>query len=67
MEVLKKHYGEPRLIVEAGKSKLIPPILDSWQLDLQQAYFMVAMINNPKLAMEKPLCKSTYTVVASLG
>jgi hypothetical protein len=54
LHLLKRFYGESKTIVEGDKSRSIAPLLDSWQLDSQQAYFKLAMLNNHKQAMEQP-------------
>jgi hypothetical protein len=40
---------------------VIQPILDSWQLDAQQAYFKLAMKNNSQAAMQPPFNENPLT------
>jgi hypothetical protein len=51
LHLLKGFYGELKMIVEGDKSPSVAPLLDTWQLDTQQAYFKLAMLNNHKQAM----------------
>jgi hypothetical protein len=51
LHVLKRFYGEPKAIVEGDNQRVVQPILDSWQLDVQQAYFKLAIKSNSKAAM----------------
>jgi hypothetical protein len=53
LDVIKEFYGQPKWIGEDDKKRLIPPLLDCFQLELQQLLFKLAMISN-YYAMLKP-------------
>ena len=51
MDLVKKHYGEPKWIQKGTSEELcIPPILDAGKLEEQQHLFRVTMVHNTKFA-----------------
>jgi hypothetical protein len=54
LDVLKSHYGQPRWIGDDEKKRLIPPVLDCFQLELQQPLFKLSMTSNCHAVLEPP-------------
>jgi hypothetical protein len=54
LDVIKEFYGQPKWIGEDDKKRLIPPLLDCFQLELQQLLFKLAMISNCYAMLEPP-------------
>jgi hypothetical protein len=54
LNVLKEHLGQPRWIGESENKRLVAPVLDCFQLELQQPLFQLSMVSNAMAAMEPP-------------
>jgi len=54
LDVIKKFYGEPKWIGEGDDKRLIPAVLDCFQLELQQHLFKLSMLSNSMAALEDP-------------
>jgi hypothetical protein len=54
LDVIKAHYGQPRWIGSDEKKKLIPPVLDCYNLELQQPLFKLSMASNAMAVLEAP-------------
>jgi hypothetical protein len=54
LDVIKSHYGQPRWIGSEEKRKLIPPLLDCYNLELQQPLFKLSMVSNSMAMLEPP-------------
>jgi hypothetical protein len=61
LNVLKEHFGQPRWIGEDEKKRLIAPLLDCFQLELQQPFFKLSMVSNAMYAMEPPFNTNPLT------
>jgi hypothetical protein len=57
LDIIKEHYYQPKWIGENDKKRLVAPILDCFQLELQQPLFKLSMMSNSMAACEPP-----YTV-----
>jgi hypothetical protein len=54
LDIIKDHYYQPKWVGEEDKKKLVAPILDSFQLELQQPLFKLSMRNNSMAVCEPP-------------
>jgi hypothetical protein len=54
LNIIKAQYGQPKWIGESDKQKLIPPLLDCYNLGLQQPLFKLSMISNSMAMLEPP-------------
>jgi hypothetical protein len=54
LDVIKAHYGQPRSIGTEEKKKLIPPVLDCYNLELQHPLFKLSMASNSQAMLEAP-------------
>jgi hypothetical protein len=61
LNVLKEHFGQPRWIGDDEKTRLVAPVLDCFQLELQQPLFKLLMASNAMYAMEPPFDTNPLT------
>jgi hypothetical protein len=54
LDIIKDHYCQPKWVGEEDKKRLVAPILDSFQLELQQPLFKLSMRSNSMAACEPP-------------
>jgi hypothetical protein len=46
LDIIKAHYRQPKWIGSEDNKKLIPPLLDCYNLELQQPLFKLLMASN---------------------
>jgi hypothetical protein len=61
LNVLKEYFGQPRWIGAAENKRLVAPVLDCFQLELQQPLFKLSMASNAMAAMEPPFHTNPLT------
>jgi hypothetical protein len=54
LDIIKAHYGQPKWIGLEEKKKLILPLLDCYNLELQQPLFKLSMASNSLALLEPP-------------